>query len=95
MLQQNHHKVNEQEEKVQYMRGRGAQYNTKNRFIKNEITQENVEAVDDWEKSNVKTQYIKMQSKTIVNKVESKRQRCAAGNGEEKYCFGHGFYYII
>jgi DNA repair photolyase len=74
MLQQDHHKVkaNEQEEKVQYRHGRGAQFNTKNRFIKNEITQENVEAVDDWEESNVKTQYIEMQSKTIVNKVESK-----------------------
>ena len=73
-LQQDHHKVkaDEQGEKVQYRHGRGAQFNTKNRFIKNEFTQENVEAVDDWEAQNIKTQYIEMQSKTIVNKVESK-----------------------
>ncbi|MGF2411366.1 MAG: PA0069 family radical SAM protein, partial [Ferruginibacter sp.] len=74
MLQQDHHKVkaNEQAEKVQYHHGRGAQFNTKNRFIKDEVTQENTEAIDDWEASNIKTQYIEMQSKTIVNKVESK-----------------------
>ncbi len=74
MLQQDHHKIkaNQQEENVQYKYGRGAQYNTKIRFIKNEITQEHVEAVDDWEERNIKTQYIEMQSKTIVNKVESK-----------------------
>ena len=59
-LQQDHHKVkaDEQEEKVQYKYGRGAQFNTKNRFIKNEFTQENVEAVDDWSAQNIKTQYI-------------------------------------
>ncbi len=74
MLQQDHHKVKatEQEENVQYHHGRGAQFNTKNRFLKDEITQENTEAIDDWEASNIKTQYIEMQSKTIVNKVESK-----------------------
>jgi hypothetical protein len=74
MLQQDHHKVKatEQEEKVQYHHGRGAQINIKNRFLKDEITQENVEAIDDWEASKIKTQYIEMQSKTIVNKVESK-----------------------
>ena len=74
MLQQDHHKVSatEQQEKIQYRHGRGAQFNTKNKFIKNEITQENEEGIDDWEAGNVKTQYIEMQSKTIVNKVESK-----------------------
>ncbi len=48
MLQQDHHKikVNDQKEKVQYRHGRGAQYNTKNRFRKNEIIQEHIEAVD-------------------------------------------------
>ena len=34
-LQQDHHKVSatQQEEKVQYLAGRGAQFNTKNRFF--------------------------------------------------------------
>ncbi len=73
-LKQDHHKVSatQQEEKVQYLAGRGAQFNTKNRFLKDEKTQEHIEGVDDWEASNVATQYIEMQSKTIVNKVESK-----------------------
>ena len=72
-LKQDHHKVSaaSQEESVQYRQGRGAQFNTKNRFLKNESTKENVEAIDDWEESNIPTQYIEMHSKTIVNKVES------------------------
>ncbi len=58
-----------------YKYGRGAQFNTKNRFLKNETSKEHVEAIDDWEESNAKTQYIEMQSKTIVNKVESEDVR--------------------
>ncbi len=54
-----------------YLAGRGAQFNTKNKFIKNESTQENVEAIDEWEITNPKTQHIEMQSKSIVNKIES------------------------
>ena len=39
-LQQDHHKVSAktQEENVQYHAGRGAQFNTKNRFLKDELT---------------------------------------------------------
>ncbi len=72
-LKQDHHKVSAtlQEENVQYKTGRGAQFNTKNRFITNESTKENVEAIDDWEETNIRTQYIEQLSKTIVNKVES------------------------
>ena len=49
-LQQDHHKVvaNPQEESVQYLTGRGAQFNTKNRFLKDEKTKEHVEGIDDW-----------------------------------------------
>jgi hypothetical protein len=73
-LQQDHHKVAAQPQQatVQYLAGRGAQFNTKNRFLKDESTQENVEGIDDWEATNKPTQYIEQQSKTIVNKVESK-----------------------
>ena len=80
-LQQDHHKVkphlHEQPMisvlggKGEYHEGRGAQFNTKNKFIKNEVTRENVEGIDDWEESNLRTQYIEQESKTIVNKVES------------------------
>src|SRR5829696_2284979 len=55
----------------QYLQGRGAQFNTKNRFLKNEITREHIEAVDDWSEDNSPTQYLEQESKTIVNKVES------------------------
>ncbi len=54
-----------------YLQGRGAQINTHNRFIKNELTREHVESIDDWTESNVATQYIEQQAKTIVNKVDS------------------------
>ena len=46
-----------------YKKGRGAQFNTKNKFIKNEVTREHIEAVDDWVESDIKTQYIRGISK--------------------------------
>jgi DNA repair photolyase len=72
-LKQDHNKVKvkDQEENTQYLQGRGAQINTKNKFLKNEKTKEHIEAIDDWEESNVQTQYLEQESKTIVNKVES------------------------
>src|SRR4029078_13237045 len=72
-LQQDHYKVKvkDQEENSQYLQGRGAQINTKNKFLKDEKTKEHIEGIDDWEESNVPTQYLEQESKTIVNKVES------------------------
>src|SRR6186997_100007 len=72
-LKQDHYKVKvkDQEENSQYLQGRGAQINTKNKFLKNEKTKEHVESIDDWEESNVPTQYLEQESKSIVNKVES------------------------
>ena len=72
-LKQDHYKVKakEQEDASQYLQGRGAQFNTKNKFLKDEKTKEHIEAIDDWEDSNVATQYIEQESKTIVNKVDS------------------------
>ncbi|HEV7781663.1 MAG TPA: PA0069 family radical SAM protein [Chitinophagaceae bacterium] len=55
-----------------YLAGRGAQFNTKNRFLKNEITREHIEGIDDWDEPNSPTMYMEQESKTIVNKVESK-----------------------
>ena len=43
---------------VQYHYGRGAQINTKNRFLINETTKRTVEAVDDWEEKTLATQYL-------------------------------------
>ncbi len=55
----------------EYLQGRGAQFNTKNRFLKDEITREHIEGIDDWSEENVPTQYLEQESKTIVNKVDS------------------------
>jgi DNA repair photolyase len=55
----------------QYLHGRGAQINTKNKFLKTSVEKAEVEAIDDWEETNAATQYIISQAKTIVNKIES------------------------
>src|SRR5687768_8619108 len=72
-LQQDHTPVvpKEKEESIQYLQGRGAQFNTKNRFLKDEKTKEHIEGIDDWSEDNTPTQYIEQESKTIVNKVDS------------------------
>ena len=54
-----------------YLKGRGAQINTPNRFLTNETTREHVEGIDDWTEPNIETQYIEQQAKSIVNKVDS------------------------
>jgi DNA repair photolyase len=59
------------EENDQYLTGRGAQINTRNKFLKDEQTREHVEAIDDWTSANSATEYIEQECKTIVNKVES------------------------
>jgi len=84
-LKQDHYKINprlqidtgadpeekDQERTQHYHQGRGAQFNTKNRFLKDERTREHIESIDDWEETNVATQYIEQEVKSIVNKVES------------------------
>lgn len=72
-LKQDHYKVaiRDKEDADQYKQGRGAQYNTKNRFLKNEITREHIEGIDDWTEENPDTIYLEQESKTIVNRVES------------------------
>lgn len=55
----------------QYLQGRGAQFNPRNRFLKQERIREHIEAIDDWTEPNPATVYLEDQSKSIVNKVES------------------------
>lgn len=64
-------KPKEKEEEVQYLQGRGAQFNTKNRFLKNEKTKEHIEGIDDWSEDNTPTLYLEQECKTIINKVDS------------------------
>jgi len=59
------------EEGREYIKGRGAQINPKNRFLKGEYIQEHAEGIDDWEQTERKTEYIYDHSKTIVNEVKS------------------------
>lgn len=54
-----------------YKKGRGAQINTPNRFLKQEVSKEHIEAVDDWEEPATATQFIEVEAKSIVNKVDS------------------------
>ncbi|WP_443938260.1 PA0069 family radical SAM protein [Pedobacter sp. MW01-1-1] len=54
-----------------YFKGRGAQINPHNKFLKDLYIKEHSEAIDDWEERDKKTSYIFDHSKTIVNKVES------------------------
>ena len=63
--------INPDENTNTYLKGRGAQINTKNRFLKNETTREHIEGIDDWTEANEATQYIEQEAKSIVNKVDS------------------------
>ena len=72
-LKQDHFKVQpqKQEEEDDYLQGRGAQFNTSNRFLKNHVEKSEIEAIDEWEKENRPTQYLEQAVKNIVNNVES------------------------
>lgn len=60
-----------QQSNERFDKGRGAQFNPKNRFLKNEYVTIHPEAVDDWEEEVRKTQYIFDDSRTLVNEVKS------------------------
>jgi DNA repair photolyase len=62
--------VNDAEDR-DYMHGRGSQFNTSNKFLKNALVKEHPEGIDDWEEPNSKTSFIIGTSRSIVNKVES------------------------
>ncbi len=54
-----------------YKHGRGAQFNTDNRFLRHTTAKEHPEGIDDWEEAGKPTRYTEIFPKTIVNKVES------------------------
>ncbi len=62
---------NSSEESDTYKKGRGAQFNTVNKFLHNETVKEHIEGIDDWVEPDIKTQYLEDVAKGIVNKVES------------------------
>ena len=60
-----------------YLKGRGAQINTPNRFLKYSTAKEHLESIDDWQETDKATIYIEQQAKSIVNKVDSPDVRMA------------------
>lgn len=54
-----------------YHKGRGAQFNTANRFVPSIQVREHAEAIDDWTESAPATEYIETRAASIVNKVTS------------------------
>lgn len=65
------HLGNEKEGEEEYKKGRGAQFNTRNSFEKTSTAREHIEAIDEWIEEDVRTQYIDVSAKSIVNKVDS------------------------
>src|SRR5688572_23289838 len=65
------HFGSEENRENDYKKGRGAQFNTPNKFDKTTTAKDHIEGIDEWIEPNVKTQYIEVFPKTIVNKVES------------------------
>jgi DNA repair photolyase len=65
------HNNEEQRTSSDYIKGRGAQFNTPNKFLKNQKVREHVEGIDDWTEPNTETQYFEDDAKGIVNKVDS------------------------
>jgi DNA repair photolyase len=61
----------DKKEEQQYLKGRGAQINTKNKFLLQERTKEYAEGIDDWTEPNPVTVYLEDNAKSIVNKVDS------------------------
>jgi DNA repair photolyase len=60
------------DEKSDYIKGRGSQINTANRFNKNSYVQEHIEGLDEpWETGEATTQIFYDYPKQIVNKIES------------------------
>jgi hypothetical protein len=55
----------------EYLKGRGAQINTKNRFLTNQTVKQHIEAIDEWTEENMATVYLEDKAKSIVNKVDS------------------------
>lgn len=54
-----------------YIKGRGAQFNTANKYLQNKHVQDHIEGIDDWTEKNDATQYFEEVAKTIVNKIQS------------------------
>ena len=61
----------EAENPSQYFKGRGAQVNPHNHFLKHDYVKEHAEGIDEWEETDHKTTFIMGEAKSVVNKVDS------------------------
>lgn len=61
------------EHKHEYIKGRGAQYNTDNPYFRQHLTRQYQEGIDEWDLLHCDdyTEYIEVFPKTILNRVES------------------------
>lgn len=59
------------EKSSSYFKGRGAQVNPHNHFLKHDYVKEHMEGIDEWEEEDQKTSFIFADAKSIVNKVDS------------------------
>ncbi|MCZ4224499.1 PA0069 family radical SAM protein [Pedobacter rhodius] len=59
------------EDENEYFKGRGAQFNPHNKFLKGSYVKAHHEGIDDWAESDHKTTFLFENSKTVVNKVDS------------------------
>jgi len=57
------------EMETDYIKGRGAQFNPHNLYLKTEYKKEFAEGIDDWEKENGKTVFLQSDAKTLVHQV--------------------------
>lgn len=62
---------NQQTDDDGYIKGRGAQFNTKNKFLQREVVKEHIEGIDDWIEPDLQTQYFEDEAKGLVNKIDS------------------------
>ena len=58
-------------DKEKYLKGRGAQINTNNRYLKQQLSQDYWEAIDEELEQNSKTTFIPTFPKSIINRVDS------------------------
>jgi DNA repair photolyase len=63
--------IAQNENEAEYKKGRGAQFNTPNRFDKTHLSNDHIEGIDEWVEEDVRTQFIEVQAKSLVNKVDS------------------------
>ncbi|GAA4320918.1 PA0069 family radical SAM protein [Flaviaesturariibacter amylovorans] len=67
----NLHSLGQSEGEPEYKAGRGAQFNTPNRFDRTRHVAEHIEGIDEWVAEDVRTQFIEVEAKSLVNKVDS------------------------